>query len=237
VYPPRLATGDSVYIFLLSYSINAFLYWGAGMRPGAGLRTAASNEQASGWLSWSSGLDADARPAGGDACRQGRQVERFKNASTAARIHAKFRHVPRLSRVPMRGWGHLQLDATALYLLQLAQLTQGRPGRGSEPPRTGFSQKPGVLRLARATGGDYGHLERGDKGNHGEPERQRQLDRLSKAALEGPRMGSTLYGPPRRRQLLVCTSPSRRWRLRRALQALLARDRRGKEVGQCLPYR
>jgi phosphorylase kinase alpha/beta subunit len=57
--------------------------------------------------------------------RQGSKVERFKTSlDPLDALHAKFDSSSGESVVADDGWGHLQLDATALFLLQLAQLTR-----------------------------------------------------------------------------------------------------------------
>ncbi|MFN6352442.1 MAG: glycoside hydrolase family 15 protein, partial [Cyanobacteriota bacterium] len=57
--------------------------------------------------------------------RQAPKVERFKRSLRPLdAIHAKFETGSGATVVPDDGWGHLQLDATAVFLLQLAQLTR-----------------------------------------------------------------------------------------------------------------
>ncbi len=57
---------------------------------------------------------------------QSDKVERFKqwHKPTDA-LHAKYSARTRLPVVGDAAWGHLQIDATSLYLLTLAQLTAG----------------------------------------------------------------------------------------------------------------
>ena len=57
--------------------------------------------------------------------RQAHKVERFKQTlSPLDCLHAKYDTGSGDPVFPDDGWGHLQLDATALFLLQLAQLTR-----------------------------------------------------------------------------------------------------------------
>ena len=106
------------------------------------------------------------------------------------------------------GWGHLQLDATALFLLQLAQLTRSGLVIMQTSHERDFIQNL-VYYVARAYRvADYGIWERGDKGNHGLPERNASSIGLVKAALEALG-GSRSLRPPRRRQLLPHHSPRR----------------------------
>lgn len=52
------------------------------------------------------------------------KVERFKaTESVNDAIHAKFNVKTRMQAVGDNDWGHLQLDATSLYLLILAEMT------------------------------------------------------------------------------------------------------------------
>ena len=57
--------------------------------------------------------------------RQAEKVERFKHSlDPLDALHAKYDSCLGTPVVPDDGWGHLQLDATSLFLLQLAQLTR-----------------------------------------------------------------------------------------------------------------
>ena len=68
-------------------------------------------------------------------------------------------------------WGHPQLAATSLFLLQLAQLTRGGCTVIQSRDEVDFIQNL-VYYVARAyRTPDYGIWERGDKGNNGKPER------------------------------------------------------------------
>ena len=122
-------------------------------------------------------------------------MERFKRSlDRLDAIHAKFDTGTGNPVVPDDGWGHLQLDATALYLLQLAQLTRAGLVVVQSSHERDFLQNL-VYYVARAYRiADYGIWERGDKGNHGEPERNASSIGLVKAALEALE-GLDLYGP------------------------------------------
>jgi len=146
------------------------------------------------------------------------KVERIKNSlNRAMRSTPNFAR-PAVSRWwPMTGWGHLQLDATALYLLQLAQL-QGRLV-WFRATTNGISADLVYYVGPGPTGGHYA-LERGDKGNHGEPSGTPASIGLVKGGPGGPRWGSNSMAPTAT-AAAVCTSPGRRMRLA-ALQALPA---------------
>ena len=58
--------------------------------------------------------------------RQAEKVERFKQSlNPLDALHAKYDSCTGEPVVADDAWGHLQLDATSLFLLQLAQLTKG----------------------------------------------------------------------------------------------------------------
>jgi phosphorylase kinase alpha/beta subunit len=162
--------------------------------------------------------------------RQAAKVERFKHSlHRLDAIHAKFDTGSGSPVVPDDGWGHLQLDATGLFLLQLAQLTRaGLVVVRSEHERD-FVQNL-VYYVAQAYRiPDYGIWERGDKGNHGLPERNASSIGLVKAALEALE-GLDLYGPHGDGSCRLVIPHDAIVRLRRALDALLPRESASKEV-------
>ncbi|MDA1157295.1 MAG: glycoside hydrolase family 15 protein [Cyanobacteria bacterium] len=162
--------------------------------------------------------------------RQAHKVERFKQTlSPLDCLHAKYDTGSGDPVVPDDGWGHLQLDATALFLLQLAQLTRS----GLVVVQTGHERdflQNLVYYVARAYRvRDYGIWERGDKGNHGLPERNASSIGLVKAALEALE-GLDLYGHHGSGQCHLHIPHDAIVRLRRALSGLLPRESASKEV-------
>jgi phosphorylase kinase alpha/beta subunit len=166
----------------------------------------------------------------GSMLRQSRKVERFKHSlHRLDAIHAKFDTASGEPVVADHGWGHLQLDATALFLLQLAQLTRGGLVVVQSSHERDFIQNL-VYYVARAYRvADYGIWERGDKGNHGLPERNASSIGMVKAALEALE-GLDLYGPHGDGSCCLVIPQDAIVRLRRALQALLPRESASKEV-------
>jgi phosphorylase kinase alpha/beta subunit len=162
--------------------------------------------------------------------RQAHKVERFKHSlERLDAIHAKFDTGTGEPVVPDDGWGHLQLDATALYLLQLAQLTRSGLVVIQSSHERDFIQNL-VYYVARAYRvPDYGIWERGDKGNHGLPERNASSIGLVKAALEALE-GLDLYGPHGDGSATLVIPHDAIVRLRRALRGLLPRESASKEV-------
>ena len=162
--------------------------------------------------------------------RQAPKVERFKHSLHRLHaIHAKFDTATGAAVVADDGWGHLQLDATALFLLQLAQLTRSGLVVVQSSHERDFVQNL-VYYVARAYRvADYGIWERGDKGNHGLPERNASSIGLVKAALESLE-GLDLYGPHGDGRSCLVIPHDAIVRLRRALDALLPRESASKEV-------
>jgi phosphorylase kinase alpha/beta subunit len=162
--------------------------------------------------------------------RQAHKVERFKH--TLHRLdclHAKYDTGSGDPVVPDDGWGHLQLDATAVFLLQLAQLTRSGLVVIQTSHERDFIQNL-VYYVARAYRvADYGIWERGDKGNHGLPERNASSIGLVKAALEALE-GLDLYGPHGNGSCRLHIPHDAIVRLRRALSGLLPRESSSKEV-------
>ena len=162
--------------------------------------------------------------------RQSPKVEKFKlSLQPLDAIHAKFDTATGETVVADDGWGHLQLDATALFLLQLAQLTRSGLVIVQTSHERDFIQNL-VYCVARAYRvADYGIWERGDKGNEGLPERNASSIGMVKAALEALE-GLDLYGPHGDGSCCVSIPHDAVVRLRRALDSLLPRESASKEA-------
>jgi phosphorylase kinase alpha/beta subunit len=162
--------------------------------------------------------------------RQAGKVERFKESlHRLDAIHAKFDTATGHPVVPDDGWGHLQLDATAVFLLQVAQLTCSGLVIIQSRHEQDFVQNL-IYYVARAYRvADYGIWERGDKGNHGLPERNASSIGLVKAALEALD-GLDLYGPHGDGSGTLQVPHDAIVRLRRALQGLLPWESASKEA-------
>jgi phosphorylase kinase alpha/beta subunit len=162
--------------------------------------------------------------------RQAPKVERFKRSLRPLdAIHAKFDTGSGATVVPDDGWGHLQLDATAVFLLQLAQLTRSGLVVVQTAHERDFVQNL-VYYVARAYRvADYGIWERGDKSNHGLPERNASSIGMVKAALEALD-GVDLLGPHGDGSYCLTIPQDAIVRLRRALRSLLPRESGSKEA-------
>ncbi|MDQ2731066.1 MAG: glycoside hydrolase family 15 protein, partial [Armatimonadota bacterium] len=126
--------------------------------------------------------------------RQVNKVERFKaTQSPADALHAKYSTSTGDIVVGDDQWGHLQLDATSLFLLMLAQMTASGLHIIYTIDEVNFVQNL-VYYIGRAYGTpDYGIWERGNKMNHGFPELNASSVGMAKAALEALN-GLDLFG-------------------------------------------
>uniref|UniRef100_A0A8C1Z1L4 Phosphorylase b kinase regulatory subunit n=1 Tax=Cyprinus carpio TaxID=7962 RepID=A0A8C1Z1L4_CYPCA len=113
------------------------------------------------------------------------KVEKFKHTqSTKDCLHAKY-HTPTCATVVGDDqWGHLQVDATSLYLLTLAQMTASGLRIISNLDEVVFIQNLVFYIEAAYKVADYGMWERGDKTNQGIPELNGSSVGMAKAALE-----------------------------------------------------
>ena len=162
--------------------------------------------------------------------RQAAKVERFKHSlDPLDALHAKYDSSSGDPVVADNAWGHLQLDATSLFLLQLAQLTRGGLPVVRSRDEADFLQNlvHYVSRAYRTR--DYGIWERGDKGNHGLPERNASSIGMAKAALEALE-GVDLFGPYGDGSVQLLIPQGAIVRLRRALESLLPRESASKEA-------
>ena len=117
--------------------------------------------------------------------RQKEKVERFKETQSPEDcLHAKYSSTTMLTVVGDRDWGHLQLDATSLYLLILAQMTASGLQIIFNLDEVAFVQNLVFYIESSYCVPDYGIWERGDKTNHGMPELNASSIGLAKAALE-----------------------------------------------------
>ena len=162
--------------------------------------------------------------------RQANKVERFKTSlNPLDALHAKYDGCSGDPVVDDDAWGHLQLDATSLFLLQLGQLTRGGCAVIRSRDEADFIQNL-IHYIARAYRiPDYGIWERGDKANHGCPERNASSIGMAKAALEALD-GLDLYGPHGNGSCRVLIPQGAIVRLRRALVGLLPRESASKEA-------
>uniref|UniRef100_UPI00398E4BF5 phosphorylase b kinase regulatory subunit alpha, skeletal muscle isoform-like isoform X7 n=1 Tax=Pristiophorus japonicus TaxID=55135 RepID=UPI00398E4BF5 len=117
--------------------------------------------------------------------RQIDKVEKFKHSlSTSDALHAKYNNGTCDTVVDDDKWGHLQIDATSLFLLYLAQMTASGLQIIFTLDEVNFIQNLVFYIEVAYKVADYGMWERGDKTNKGIPELNASSVGMAKAALE-----------------------------------------------------
>ncbi|XP_075551980.1 putative phosphorylase b kinase regulatory subunit alpha isoform X1 [Dermacentor variabilis] len=116
---------------------------------------------------------------------QKEKLERFKEThSPTDCLHAKYNSTSRETCAGDEEWGHLQLDATSLYLLTLAQMTAAGLQIVFSLDEVAFVQNLVFYLEGAYCIPDYGMWERGDKTNRGIRELNSSSVGIAKAALE-----------------------------------------------------
>ncbi|XP_067853019.1 phosphorylase b kinase regulatory subunit alpha, skeletal muscle isoform isoform X7 [Heptranchias perlo] len=117
--------------------------------------------------------------------RQLNKVEKFKlTQSTNDALHAKYNSGTCATVVEDDQWGHLQIDATSIFLLCLAQMTASGLHIIFTLDEVNFVQNLVFYIEVAYKVADYGMWERGDKTNKGIPELNASSVGMAKAALE-----------------------------------------------------
>ncbi|XP_042367852.1 phosphorylase b kinase regulatory subunit alpha, skeletal muscle isoform isoform X5 [Plectropomus leopardus] len=117
--------------------------------------------------------------------RQLDKVEKFKySRSTSDSLHAKYNTRTCAPVVGDDQWGHLQVDATSLFLLFLAQMTASGLHIVYTQDEVDVVQNLMFYIEAAYKVADYGMWERGDKTNQGITEINASSIGMAKAALE-----------------------------------------------------
>jgi phosphorylase kinase alpha/beta subunit len=166
--------------------------------------------------------------------RQAHKVERFKETqSLLDALHAKYNTSTGDVVVGDAEWGHLQLDATSLFLLMLAQMTASGLHIIYTIDEVNFVQNL-VYYIGRAyRTPDYGIWERGNKANHGNPELNASSVGMAKAALEAIN-GLDLFGVRGSQASVIHVLPDEIARSRITLKSLLPRESSSKETDAAL---
>ncbi|XP_041051168.1 phosphorylase b kinase regulatory subunit alpha, skeletal muscle isoform isoform X5 [Carcharodon carcharias] len=117
--------------------------------------------------------------------RQINKVEKFKHSqSTNDALHAKYNNGTCATVVEDDQWGHLQIDATSIFLLFLAQMTASGLHIIFTLDEVNFIQNLVFYIEVAYKVADFGMWERGDKTNTGIPELNASSVGMAKAALE-----------------------------------------------------
>ncbi|WP_372525897.1 glycoside hydrolase family 15 protein [Piscinibacter sp.] len=163
--------------------------------------------------------------------KQAAKVERFKHTQDPLdALHAKYDTARGEPVVGDSEWGHLQIDATAIFVLQLAQMSAAGLHIVEQPDEVAFVQNL-VYYLAKAwRTPDYGIWERGHKRNEGVAELNASSVGMAKAALEAIDGFEPL--PGRAPAVLVVSDDIAS--ARDTLQALLPRESESKETDAAL---
>jgi len=162
--------------------------------------------------------------------RQAHKVERFKHTQDPLdALHAKYNTHTGDVVVGDHEWGHLQLDATSLFLLMLAQMTASGLRIIFTLDEVNFVQNlvHYIARTYRTP--DYGIWERGNKSNHGVAELNASSVGMAKAALEAM-SGFNLFGSKGGQESIIHVLSDEIARSRIALESLLPRESISKEV-------
>jgi phosphorylase kinase alpha/beta subunit len=155
--------------------------------------------------------------------RQAPKVEKFKQSQNPMdALHAKYNTKTGGIVVGDDQWGHLQLDATSLFLLMLAQMTASGLRIVFTIDEVNFVQNlvHYISRTYRTP--DYGIWERGNKINHGIAELNVSSIGMAKAALEAL-SGFNLFGKMGAQDSVVHVISDDIARTRITLESLLPR--------------
>lgn len=162
--------------------------------------------------------------------RQVEKVEKFKKSQAKEdALHAKYNLKTCSPCVGDHAWGHLQIDATSLYLLMLAEMTASGIQIIFTLDEVAFIQNL-VFYIEKAFCiPDYGIWERGDKLNHGMPELNTSSIGMAKAALEALD-GLDLFGPEGGHASVIHILPDDIQQCKAILQSMVPRESNSKEV-------
>ncbi|AFY69310.1 phosphorylase kinase alphabeta [Thalassoporum mexicanum PCC 7367] len=166
--------------------------------------------------------------------RQAHKLEDFKhNQALLDSLHAKYDTHTGDVVVGDAEWGHLQLDATSLYLLMLAQMTSSGLAIIYTLDEVNFVQNL-VYYIGRTyRTPDYGIWERGNKINRGNPELNCSSIGMAKAALEAIN-GLDLFGVRGSQASVIHVLPDEIARSQITLESLLPRESNSKEIDAAL---
>ncbi len=165
---------------------------------------------------------------------QAAKVEAFKySRHPKDALHAKYDTETGGLVVSDAGWGHLQIDATSLYLLMLAQMVSSGLSIIWTRDEVNFVQNL-IYYIERAyRTPDYGIWERGDKLNHGSVEINASSVGMAKAALEAL-SGFDLFGAKGSQESVLHVAPDNIAQANITLLSMLPRESNTKETDAAL---
>ncbi|XP_026671676.1 probable phosphorylase b kinase regulatory subunit alpha [Ceratina calcarata] len=158
------------------------------------------------------------------------KVERFKSSQNPDdALHAKYSSVTGQTVVGDTEWGHLQIDAIALYLLILAQMTASGLQIVFNLDEVAFIQNLVFYIESAYCTPDYGIWERGDKTNHGLPELNASSIGMAKAAMEAMNE-LDLFGARGGPTSVIHVLADEAQKCQAVLQSMLPRESNSKEL-------
>ena len=143
-------------------------------------------------------------------------------------LHAKYDTCTGKPVVGDKEWGHLQLDATSLYVLTLAQITSSGFVIVQSLSEVDFIQSLVLYIHYAYRTPDFGVYERGDKNNRGIRELSACSVGMAKAALVAIR-DLNLFGAQGGPRSVICVPPDMSRQCYRVLEAILPRGSNSKE--------
>ncbi|KAI8335069.1 glycosyl hydrolases family 15-domain-containing protein [Chlamydoabsidia padenii] len=162
--------------------------------------------------------------------RQAAKVEKFKNSQHILdALHAKYKTETGATVVGDGDWGHLQIDATSLFLVALADMTSSGLNVVYTQDEVDFVQNL-VFYIERAyRTPDFGIWERGDKTNNGQPELNSSSIGMAVAALKAIN-GVNLFGTRGGPASVIYALPDELTRNATTLKSFLPRESNSKEI-------
>eukprot|EP00124_Ichthyophonus_hoferi_P001166 Ihof_evm7s55 gene=Ihof_evmTU7s55 len=158
------------------------------------------------------------------------KVERFKQTQLKEdSLHAKYSRLTGSWVVEDDAWGHLQVDATSLYILMLSQMTASGLQIIYTLDEVAFMQNLVFYIECAYRIPDYGIWERGDKTNQGLPELNASSIGMAKAALEAINE-LDLFGAHGGPESVIHVMPDEIRRNQAILGSLLPRESNSKEI-------
>lgn len=166
--------------------------------------------------------------------RQANKLEAFKHSfNNSDALHAKYDTATGLPVVADDAWGHLQIDATSLYLLMLAQMSGSGLRIVCTVSEVNFVQNLVYYISSAYRTPDYGIWERGNKINNGRTEINASSVGMAKAALHAMD-GFNLFGRDADKRGVIHIVADSISLARSALSSLLPRESLSKEVDSAL---
>ncbi|GFQ89681.1 probable phosphorylase b kinase regulatory subunit alpha [Trichonephila clavata] len=166
--------------------------------------------------------------------KQKEKLESFKETQNKMdALHAKYSSQTGATVETDSGWGHLQMDATSLYLLTLAQMTASGLQIIFNLDEVAFIQNLVFYIESAYCIPDYGIWERGDKTNHGLPELNASSIGMAKAALEAMNE-LDLFGGRGGPSSVIHVLADEAQKCHAVLQSMLPRESNSKEVDAAL---